>query len=1017
MSELGSALAAEKIPDQKNHQKRITVVAGLILLGVSLLVGVAVFVVMQRHAEELLSHGLQSSLQSRVKLTDTEIRAGFDRTVSISTRPFLTEQLQRINVNANDSVARGHLATVVKTTLQGGLIGIVLYSKDGEEVTRLGALSENIELDVPLNLPGDVQLLWVVPMSFDGQTSSYGQLLLRVVVEIKKAGEVVGKVMTESLLPVTISAVKDIVMLGTTGEQVLCAPYGVGMQCFPATRHTHIDKRSRRSNAGELLPMGHALDGNTGFIVSDDYRHQEVVAAYAPVSDLGLGMVLKMDSAELYAPVWEQLLYLLPLLVGAFLIALLLLRWLLTPLVVGLVRSEQLAVQRTTELGVAVTVAVKANAAKSEFLANMSHEIRTPLNGVIGFLTLLAKTELTEQQRDYLHTTDSSARTLLAVINDILDFSKIEAGKLSIESIAFDFREVMDDTLSMFAANAEDKGLALICVIDRKVPPRLMGDPSRLTQVMTNLLSNALKFTERGEVRIAVYVSCETDTDVSLQISVSDTGIGISAEALARLFQPFSQADSSTTRKYGGTGLGLIISKKLVEICGGSVAVESRVGHGTNYIISLPLLKQDAASPDRLQAETLSHLNILVVTPSPGVAEGLTENLAVWGIAAHIVSSGAAALSLLKQNVGTAQAFQAVIYDQVTADMLSAEFAAQVNTNTQRADTPLLLLCTLSTSQDKARQEGYFCCINKPAKSSELFNDLCRLFDCAEKSSNSESASHLRLKPLIDKRVLIVDDNEINRELAQLLIAELGGKSDVAENGVKAVDAYTQQTYDVILMDVNMPVMDGLEATHCIRNLEVGKHHTPIIALTANALSGDKERFIAAGMDDFLSKPINEKALLTLLNKYCPAINAPLVAITIDRTDKVASESVAVSVDEADLPALDPKMGIELSFGNQATWRKILGMMLKDLPDYADKLRLAADDVAQLKLVAHKLSGLTCYCGTLALNTAAKQLEILCVQGDIAQAQAALNTLQQQIQRLLQLDAEGKLRDSSMVVY
>jgi diguanylate cyclase (GGDEF)-like protein/PAS domain S-box-containing protein len=353
---LNSPTIIKTMTHQKIHQPRIVLVAEIILLVVTLLVGVTVFIIMQRHAEGLLSKSLQSSLQSRVQLTRVEIRAGFDRTVLISTSPLLIDQLQFANTRADDTAARSKLNMAARTLLQTGLTAIALYGKDGQELTRGGIFTQQPELVVPLNLPGQVQLMWD------------GQLLLRAVVEIKKEGRVVGKVMTEASLPAAMGALRNADHLGETEEQALCAPFGINMQCFPTMLNPKIFTPSQRSPEGVRLPMTHALEGDTGFVITHDYRHQEVAAAYAPVGDLGLGMVLKMDSAELYASVWKQLRYVIPLLLGVLAIALLLLRWLLTPLVLRLVRSEAEAVQRTAALTEEIAERKKADQRFKELL-------------------------------------------------------------------------------------------------------------------------------------------------------------------------------------------------------------------------------------------------------------------------------------------------------------------------------------------------------------------------------------------------------------------------------------------------------------------------------------------------------------------------------------------------------------------------------------------------------------------------------------------------------------------------
>jgi signal transduction histidine kinase/HPt (histidine-containing phosphotransfer) domain-containing protein/ActR/RegA family two-component response regulator len=527
-----------------------------------------------------------------------------------------------------------------------------------------------------------------------------------------------------------------------------------------------------------------------------------------------------------------------------------------------------------------------ANQAKSIFLANMSHEIRTPLNGVMGFLKLLSKTGLTETQRDYLNTTEVSAKMLLTVINDILDFSKIEAGKISIEQIEIDFKELLEDGISLYAANAESKGLDLHFVFDEEVPARLLGDPARISQVLSNLLGNAIKFTQHGEILVQADLKEENDADVLVEVSVKDSGIGISAEALERLFRPFSQADASTTRKYGGTGLGLVISKMLVELMGGKVSVDSLEGQGARFAFSLRLSKQ-----------TTGHAFM-----PPGQA-ALPEH----------------------------HAFKL-----------------------------------------------------RPGKAGEKL------------------------------RVLIVDDSEINRKLAKILIEQLGGTADLAENGLLAVEACKKNKYDLIMMDVHMPVMDGVEATIRIRESDRGgKHHTPIFALTANAMSGDRERYLEAGMDEYLSKPINEASFRSILQKFGLLVSASGGETT--RNAVIPSDAD----NQTSPPVFDPQMGVKLAFGNRQTWRTVLGMLYDDLPEYSAGLIAAATsgDMEKLRQTAHKLAGASSYCGTPALHHQAKKVENLAKNGDMNLTAEAVDALLQQIERLLALKINGNPPNGEGPIY
>ena len=678
-------------------------------------------------------------------------------------------------------------------------------------------------------------------------------------------------------------------------------------------------------------------------------------------------------------------------------------------------RYNDKALLRANELAGKNKQLEEADRAKGQFLATMSHELRTPLNGVVGFLNQLRKTKLDDQQKDFLHTIDLSARTLLSVINDVLDFSKIEAGKLNIETVEINLREFIDETISMFAANAEDKGLDLICVVDHKINNYLMGDPLRLTQILSNLLGNAIKFTEKGEVLLEVKQMDETDSNVSLQITVSDTGIGISQDSLERLFQPFVQADASTTRKHGGTGLGLIIARHLLHMMGGSIEVESEMWHGTRFKIHLGLSKQSVSTAINLSVD-LSYIRILVVSSNTNIVRSVTENLSVLGVISESASSGLAALSLIKESSKEKQDFHAIIFDNAVKDILPKDFSGKLKGANSTTTIPVLLLVRLAEAHVKETlvQGDFSCCLSKPVKSLELCKEVARLFgtrhaDLKLNSAAVQNSGGIALQnPLGGKRILIVDDNNINRKLMQLLVEELGGEFDLAENGIQAVDACSRKKYDLILMDVNMPVMDGLEATNRIRALESTSRRTPIFALTANTLPSDREKFLDCGMDDYLSKPINEKLLRNMLDKWCPQ--------DIGSSD-ISSADLAEDLSNKLVPALDPALGVQLSFGDSDTWDMVLGLMLDELSDYSSKLDDFAHDTEQLGNLSHKLVGSSCYCGTPALNQAAKQVEIISAQGDTQLLGQALAELHQEIDRMLKLDAAGKLRKSTVLVY
>jgi PAS domain S-box-containing protein len=1079
---------------------RITRLATMLLAGVALVTGIAVAIVIETEVERTLKKGLRIGLESYIAQVESSIELRITQASIITTRPYLLEQLRRLNEEPTRIESRMEVMRVLGSFASHGFSAITIDLPNGIPPVRMGTLTDQPILEARFGSSSETTLIWK-----DGY-------FLRHRLPLRDARGSLGLVTAEQPLDRLTRALLTNKSFGKSGEFVLCrADTDKSFQCFP-TRLTLHSFAIPLPEGGPVPLLFQALAKGHGFGISIDYRGVWVLGAYGPVGNSGLYAMLKIDVRELYGPIGEKFFLVLILIVLLIAGGVFLVRVRVRPLAAALearVRErtaeiaaanarlaeseerfrqvaemscqwiwEQDASGRYTFCSPAVRdilgyrpedmvgrrycdffteeplpldedgiasgqafsglvnryrhrdghevytestgapimdeqgqvvkwrgmsfdigllrakqAAEAASRAKSEFLANMSHEIRTPINGIIGMTDLALETALTQEQREYLKMARESADSLVRLINDILDFSKIEAGKLDLESIPFNLRDRLEGVVKSLALRAHKQGLELVCHIPPEVPDRLLGDPGRFCQVIINLVGNAIKFTEQGEVLVEVEVESETLLEVILQVSVKDTGIGIPVEKQRSIFDVFAQVDSSMTRKYGGTGLGLAISSRLVTLMGGRIWLESEPGKGSTFHFTVQFGIQSGIPALRsVELSDVKGLQVLVVDDNATNRRILEEMLTAWGMRPTAVANGWEALREMKRRAERGVSLPLVLLDAMMPGMDGFELAERIKQHPEFAKATIMMLSSSAQygDADRCRALGMAAFLMKPLRQSDLLEAILstqrQLSDAIQVMSHAPNELPETIRRY---QVLLAEDHPVNQRLVVRMLEKRGHVVRVANNGREALAALEQEAFDLILMDVQMPEMDGFEATAAIRERERETHlHIPIIAMTAHALKGDRERCLAAGMDAYLSKPLQSEQLFELLD------NLPL--------DLGSEESPIPETAELTVTTLDPNLVLSRVDGDRKLLHEIIGLFMEQTPRLLGEIRQSIEnlDGTTLQRAAHALKGSIGIFGAQTAFDAALRLERLGRDNDFVAVEATYSELIAELQRL-----------------